>query len=1048
MRKSILSLMFVCLGLVFICSNSNIFAQKTFILQDWNNKVKLAQEHFNQKNYSDAYRLYADLSDSYKDIAVKKVSKETSMEASEIFFNKALCAYYLMNNDVDILFKEYKTLFPYGDKYNRADFYIANWYMQKAEFLKALNTYQNMDTLALSSTEKDEYNYKLGFCYFLQNMNDKAKISFAKVKDKDSKYSPVAKYYYGHILYSEGQYKLALNEFEALKKDRNFSKVVPYYIAQIYYFEEDYEKLLEMAPSLSKNSANSKRATELNRMIADAYYKMNRYDDAIPYIQKSIESNNGINREDNYLIGYCLMETGRYTEAIPYLKNASNENDNMAQNSLYSLGYCYLEQKDTVSAFTAYKGASEMNFDKEIQEDALFSYAKLSISLPSPYNEQLIKTLNEYIKNNQKKNKKDQESSKVNEARMCLTQLYEKSHNYAAALEQMDNMKNRNAQMNKIYVKTCLNRGIELFNKGEYSDCITTLNKIDNNVSSATDNILASSKYIKAEAYYRTDTYKQSIQTLNSYYTVPNSDKNEYRASADYLMGYNLFKQKKYAQAKDYFEKTKASNISANIKADASIRLADCHYMLKNYDAAVKSYNEFIATGGSNADYATYQKAMANGAAGNQKEKANTLQSGIKNYPNSTYISAMTYELANTYLALNENNKALDTYKQVVNKYPNSAYRVDCLGRIGMLQYQAEQYDAALNTLDKVVKEYPNTQQAKAALSTIKNIYIDKGTPDEYLTYANKVGNIKVSKSEQEDMLYQSAENKYMEEKYKEAEPNFKSYLAKFPNGKYFEKSEYYLADCLMRLQDTMQAASYYYKVSERQNGQYIEKATLNAAKIYEGKDNQKAIILYSKLDNIASTATNRNKAKVGLMNAYYETEDYSKAINTAESILKIENIDSETKDRTNFVLANSYLETGNTEKGEEYFNILSSSTNNRYASQAQYTLALLEYSKGNLDKSEKTIRQMAKNGADDYYLAKAFILWSDIFVQKGNDFQAKQTLKSIIENYDGDSSVLKEAKDKLDSLENKQIQENEKNEEKLQEQQNSVDEVIIEDNK
>ena len=1039
------NLWIVCLGFCLYCSS--LMAQKTYGILDFNNKLKQANEHFTDKNYADAYNTYSSLAEQFLSVAPSKVTNETQQEeVSSIFFNRALCAYYLMNNDVDVLFKEYKTLFPNSNKCARADFYIANWYVQKAEFLNALNTYKNMDTNALAKSEKLEYNYKIGYCYFLQNINDRAKTHFLKVKDTDSKYASPSKYYYAHILYTEGNYKMALEEFKALKKDKNFSKVVPYYIAQIYYFEQDYNSLIELAPSLSKNSTNSKRATELNRMLADAYYKLGRYDEAIPYIQKSIESNQGVDRNDNYLMGYCLMETGKNIEAIKYLDAASKENDLMAQNALYSLGYCHLQNKDSLAAFSSYKAASDMDFDKDIQEDALFSYAKLSISLPSPYNDQLIKTLDSYIKKNQKKNKKDTEPARVNEARICLTQLYEKSHNYAAALEQMDNMKSRNSQMNKVYVKTCLNRGIELFNQEDYQACIKVLNKIDENISSSTDDITASAKYIKAEALYRTNNFKQSTQTLNTYYTVPNSDKNAYRSQADYLMGYNLFKQKKYSQAIDYFKKVSQSDLSASIKSDADIRLADCQFMNKNYDAAITAYNNFIATGSSNSDYATYQKAMAYGASGNQNQKASTLKSALSKYPNSVYASAMTYELANTYLALNDNKKALETYQTALKNYPNHSNRADCLGRIGMLQYQAEQYDAAIKTLDQVVKQYPNTQQAKAALSTIKNIYNEKGTPEAYLTYANSVGK-KVSKTEEEDLTFQSGENNYMDEKYTEAVPLFKSYLAKFPSGKYSEKSEYYLADCLMRSKDTLEAASYYYKVAMRDNGQYTEKATLNAAKAYEGKDNSKAIELYTRLNKIASTSANKQKAQVGLMNTYYNIDDYANTIANAEQLLKTDNLDANTKDRAYYITANSYMEQGNMEMGEKYFALLANSSS-RYSSEAQYNLALLKYSQNALADSEKIIRQMSKNGADDYYLAKAFILWADIFKQKGNDFQAKQTLQSIIDNYEGDQTIINEAQEKLDILNNKQIKEKASNEEKLQEQENSVDEVIIEDNK
>ena len=41
-----------------------------------------------------------------------------------------------------------------------------------------------------------------------------------------------------------------------------------------------------------------------------------------------------------------------------------------------------------------------------------------------------------------------------------------------------------------------------------------------------------------------------------------------------------------------------------------------------------------------------------------------------------------------------------------------------------------------------------------------------------------------------------------------------------------------------------------------------------------------------------------------------------------------------------------------------------------------------------------------------DYWLAKSFILWADIFHARGNNLQAKQTLQSIIDNYDGEELV------------------------------------------
>jgi TolA-binding protein len=48
--------------------------------------------------------------------------------------------------------------------------------------------------------------------------------------------------------------------------------------------------------------------------------------------------------------------------------------------------------------------------------------------------------------------------------------------------------------------------------------------------------------------------------------------------------------------------------------------------------------------------------------------------------------------------------------------------------------------------------------------------------------------------------------------------------------------------------------------------------------------------------------------------------------------------------------------------------------------------------------------------------VAKGFILLADIYMERGNTFQAEQTLQSIIDNYDGED-LKQEARQKLDKI-------------------------------
>jgi hypothetical protein len=55
-----------------------------------------------------------------------------------------------------------------------------------------------------------------------------------------------------------------------------------------------------------------------------------------------------------------------------------------------------------------------------------------------------------------------------------------------------------------------------------------------------------------------------------------------------------------------------------------------------------------------------------------------------------------------------------------------------------------------------------------------------------------------------------------------------------------------------------------------------------------------------------------------------------------------------------------------------------------------------------------------------DYWVAKSFILLADNYLALKDEFQAKSTLQSVLDNYTGDDDILPTAKEKLDALNKK----------------------------
>ncbi|HEY1008710.1 MAG TPA: hypothetical protein VGE58_01285, partial [Daejeonella sp.] len=102
-----------------------------------------------------------------------------------------------------------------------------------------------------------------------------------------------------------------------------------------------------------------------------------------------------------------------------------------------------------------------------------------------------------------------------------------------------------------------------------------------------------------------------------------------------------------------------------------------------------------------------------------------------------------------------------------------------------------------------------------------------------------------------------------------------------------------------------------------------------------------------------------------------------------------------------------------------KFFQLVADKTQTVTGAEAKYNVANLQYEKGEYKTSLATAFELTnKMPSHDYWVAKTYILIADNYVGLKDNFQAKSTLQSIIENYESDDDdILATAKEKLAAI-------------------------------
>lgn len=928
--------------------------------------------------------------------AIQEFDKINSEEAEGY---RILCKIMLGHPDSNGAIKEYEYKYPYSPLIEQIKFRQAIHYFDNGDFANAGKILKELNGNSLSKRDRDEYDFRKAYCLMRLGENEGAREIFTKIISNfdsslttgKSSYINPSLYYLGYIYYINKDFPHAIPLFERAKTDPRFTSLSNYHALESKFMLKDYQYVIENGGAVYEAMSDDYKP-KVARILSESYYALNEPAKAKYYYEIYSINSSSITKNDTFYSGMISYTLNSYISAIDAFAKVASVTDSIGQSAYYHMGQCYIQLKNKHQAQDAFKQAAQSNFDKAIQEDAYFNYAKLAFDLnrdSAPFHNYLAN----YPAND----------TKWDEIYSYMSTAFLLNKNYAQAIEMLNKIKRSNPAIALQLQKAAFLRGIELIENGAYSDAAEYMKiAIKNGNNTSLTNL---SQFWLAECYYRGNKFTEALDILTSL-----QKSNAFRQTDEYPLSiynkaYTLFKLGNFTGAIEEFQKYINQPASKRKYAtEAQTRLADAYFMNKEYQNAAELFERIAIDNNYSNLYAPLQGAIAYGLLSQDAKKLALLNEiTADTHRNSPLYSTALYEKGRTLVQNVKDEEAEQVFNQLITTPKDSTYYYKALLELGMINSNLQKPEEALKYYKAIVAGKPVSEEAQSALAGIENIYRSLNKSDEFFTYLDNIG-LSTTKTagERESMLFNSAEQIFLGENYTSALNRLTSFIHKYPNGTYTPQANFYIAECYNKIGKPEDAANAYYKVMMSGEGAFSEIATLNYGKIcYNLERYPEAIKAYETLSRIAILENNKTEAQIGKMRAYYQNKQYDIAVAESNKVLAITNIDKTVAQEANYMKAKSLLGLGEREAGNKLLRNLAKNPMNAQGAEAAYLLIMDTYDAGDFESVEKQVFALSDSKTpQSYWLARSFVVLGDSYAERGNYEQAKATFKSIKDNY------------------------------------------------
>lgn len=1000
----------LCLLIFGLFLPLSVSAQRTLSYSEPDYHYRNGLELFEKSNFAAARNEFQQYLAPRRSDGSRKLLNTSDQNAVEAEYYVALTSLYIDEPGAEVLVDRFVKNHSEHPKAGQLYGDLGTYYYNQGNFAKSIDFLEKAVAQGGSNARQLDYKYKLATAYYNTQDLRRALPLYNDIKASSSTDAPAASYYAGVINFRQNNLNEAVKDFRRIEANPTYQNEVPNWIAQALYRQRRFDELLAYTEPLLKRGSN-RDLSEVALFTAEVYYQQNQFAKAIPYYRQYISTVGAkVPNAIRFRYGQSLFRTGAYNDAIAQLKPVAGGKDTTAQYAAYTLGVSYLQTQNPTYALTAFDQAGRLAFNKDIQEEAVFNHAKLQLDQNNGAD--AVKELTAFLK-------RYPSSRFENEANELLGESYFASNNYPAAIAYIESLKRRTPKINATYQRLTFNQAVNDFNAERYRQSVENLDKslkypVDAELQQA-------AQFWKAEAYSAGRQYDTAIPL---YTAVARSGAGPYAVKSLYGLGYAYYNKKDYARALTYFrdfvsrggDKTDRSTLD-----DAVVRLADSYFANKQYNEAIRYYDQAIAQNQGDKDYAVYQKGVILSYVGRDTEAKAQFDQLQKQYPSSRFADNALLQAANVDFEKGNYQAAIRGFSRLLQEKPQSYLVPSALLRRAVAYGNIQQYEPAIADYRRILDEFGNTEQAQSALLGLQNALTDAGRPEEFSQVLSKYKRTNPGSTDVERAEFENAKNIYFSEKYAQAIQSLLAFIQEYPASPSLNEARYYIAESYRQTNDVANALRYYNQVLTDNKSEFVVRAATRAAELEtQQKNYPRAVRNYRFILNQADSKNEQVTAQLGLMDTYYAASKTDSAAFFAREVITAGSVVPGAQNRAQLMLGKIALDKGDYKTAQTEFEKTVALAKDANGAEANYLLGDILYRQKKFKESIALLLKFNEQFSEfEYWKGKAFILVADNNVGLNELAQARAVLNSIIENSTNET-IVAEAKQKLAALESK----------------------------